>query len=98
MQLDLFYDYRTNVALYPRWQAFLRERRPPTLILWGQHDLFFTPQGGEAYLRDLPEAELIRLDSGHFVVEDQLEVVAGAIRRFYEMRVAAPAAAVAAAG
>jgi pimeloyl-ACP methyl ester carboxylesterase len=93
VQLDLFYDYRTNVALYPRWQAFLRERRPRTLILWGQNDLFFTPAGGEAYLRDLPDAELIKLDSGHFVVEDSLDTVAGAIRRFYEARVAAPATA-----
>ena len=71
-QLDLFYDYRTNVALYPKWQAFLREQRPETLILWGQKDLFFTPEGGEAYLTDLPEAELHRLDSGHFAVEDSL--------------------------
>ena len=54
VQLDLFYDYRTNVALYPAWQSFLRERQPETLILWGQNDIFFTPEGGEAYLRDLP--------------------------------------------
>ena len=51
VQLDLFYDYRTNVALYPAWQAFLRERQPQTLILWGQNDIFFTPESGEAYLR-----------------------------------------------
>src|SRR5262245_1059453 len=94
VQLDLFYDYRTNVALYPRWQALLRERQPKTLILWGQNDIFFTPQGGEAYLRDLPDAELIRLDSGHFVLEDMLEVVAAAVRRFYAERVAAPATGV----
>ena len=64
VQLDLLYDYRTNVALYPQWQAFLRERRPKTLIVWGENDLFFTPEGGRAYLRDLPEAELHMLDSG----------------------------------
>ena len=64
VQLDLFYDYRTNAALYPTWQAFLREKQPLTLILWGQGDIFFTPEGGEAYLRDLPDAELVRLDSG----------------------------------
>jgi pimeloyl-ACP methyl ester carboxylesterase len=87
VQLDLFYDYRTNAALYPTWQEFLRERRPPTLILWGQGDIFFTPEGGEAYLRDLPEAELIRLDSGHFAVEDNLDEITAAIRRFYDTRV-----------
>ena len=88
VQLDLFYDYRTNVELYPAWQAFLRERQPETLILWGQNDIFFTPEGGEAYLRDLPMAELIRLDTGHFAVEDKLEEIAEAIRRFYTERVA----------
>jgi pimeloyl-ACP methyl ester carboxylesterase len=88
VQLDLLYDYRTNPPLYPQWQAFLREHRPETLILWGQNDVFFTPAGGEAYLRDLPDAEIHRLDSGHFAVEDQLETIAGAILRFYERRVA----------
>ena len=73
MQLDLFYDYRTNAALYDTWQASLRERQPLTLIFWGQGDIFFTPAGGEAYLRDLPDAELVRLDSGHFAVEDNLD-------------------------
>lgn len=88
VQLDLFYDYRTNVALYPRWQALLRELQPETLILWGQHDIFFTPEGGEAYLRDLPNAELIRLDSGHFAVEDSLGEIVEAIARFHAQRVA----------
>ena len=77
VQLDLFYDYRTNAALYDTWQASLRERQPLTLIFWGQGDIFFTPAGGEAYLRDLPDAELVRLDSGHFAVEDNLEEIAG---------------------
>ena len=88
VQLDLFYDYRTNAALYDTWQATLREKQPLTLIFWGQGDIFFTPAGGEAYLRDLPDAELIRLDSGHFAVEDNLDVIAEAIVRFYETRVA----------
>jgi len=70
IQLDLFYDYRTNVARYAEWQNFLQQRQPKTLIFWGQQDLFFTREGGEAYLRDLPRAELHRLDSGHFAVED----------------------------
>jgi pimeloyl-ACP methyl ester carboxylesterase len=91
VQLDLFYDYRTNVELYPRWQAFLREHRPETLIFWGQHDIFFTPEGGEAYLKDLPDAELHRLDSGHFAIEDSLQEIAGNMRRFYDEKVAVPA-------
>jgi pimeloyl-ACP methyl ester carboxylesterase len=87
IQLDLFYDYRTNVELYPAWQKFLRERQPRTVIFWGQHDIFFTPEGGEAYLSDLPRAEMHRLDSGHFALEDSLDVIAGNIRRFYEEEV-----------
>lgn len=83
LHLDLFYDYRTNLPLYPRWQAFLRERRPKTLIFWGQSDMFFTPEGGDAYLADLPNAEMHRLDAGHFVTEDHLEYVANHIRRFH---------------
>lgn len=90
VQLDLFYDYRTNAALYDTWQASLRERQPLTLIFWGQGDIFFAPAGGEAYLRDLPDAELIRLDSGHFAVEDNLETIADNIARFYDSRVHAP--------
>jgi pimeloyl-ACP methyl ester carboxylesterase len=89
VQLDLLYDYRTNVALYSSWQKWLRQQRPQTLIFWGQKDVFFTPEGGEAYLRDLPDAELHRLDSGHFAVEDALETIATNIARFYDERVAA---------
>ena len=93
VQLDLFYDYRTNAALYATWQASLRERQPLTLIFWGQGDIFFTPAGGKAYLRDLPDAELVRLDSGHFAVEDNLEVIAARIIGFYDDRVLAGAGA-----
>ncbi len=88
VQMEFFYDYRTNVALYPQWQEFLRTRQPKTLIFWGQNDIFFTPQGGEAYLMDLPSAELHRLDSGHFAVEDSLDYIAANIRRFYDEKVA----------
>lgn len=87
MNLDLFYDYRTNVALYPEWQKFLRTRQPKTLIFWGQDDIFFTPQGGEAYLRDLPKAELHRLAAGHFAVEDNLDYIASHMKKFYGARV-----------
>jgi pimeloyl-ACP methyl ester carboxylesterase len=86
--LDLFYDYRTNVALYPKWQAFIRERQPKTIIFWGQHDIFFTPEGGEAYLHDLPKAEIHRLDAGHFAIEDHLDYISSNMRRFYATQVA----------
>ena len=66
----------TNVALYPEWQEFLRSRQPKTIIFWGQNDIFFTREGGEAYLKDLPKAEMHRLDSGHFAVEDCLDYIA----------------------
>ncbi len=89
LNLDLFYDYRTNVPLYPKWQAFLRERQPETVIFWGQNDIFFTPEGGDAYLADLPAAELHRLDAGHFAVEDHLDYIATHTRQFYAERVAA---------
>jgi pimeloyl-ACP methyl ester carboxylesterase len=88
VQLDLFCDYRTNVALYPKWQAFLRERQPKTIIFWGQDDIFFTKEGGEAYLKDLPQAELHRLDAGHFAVEDNLHYISEHIHTFYRDAVA----------
>jgi pimeloyl-ACP methyl ester carboxylesterase len=88
VQLDLFYDYRTNVTLYPQWQAFLKSRQPKTLLFWGQKDIFFTPEGGEAYLEALPKAEIHRLDSGHFAVEDSLAEIAGKMLAFHEAQVA----------
>jgi pimeloyl-ACP methyl ester carboxylesterase len=88
IQMEFFYDYRTNVTLYPRWQEFLRSRNPKTIIFWGQDDIFFTREGGEAYLRDLPQAEMHRLDSGHFAVEDCLEYIARNILRFFDEKVA----------
>ena len=87
IQLDLFYDYRTNVGLYPKWQAFLRARQPNAIIFWGQEDVFFTREGGEAYLKDLPKAEMHRLDSGHFALEDSLDYIASKIHRFYAEKV-----------
>jgi pimeloyl-ACP methyl ester carboxylesterase len=84
VQLDFFYDYRKNVELYPQWQAFLRQHQPKTIIFWGQDDIFFTPAGGEAYLRDLPKAEMHRLKSGHFAVEDSLTYIAEKMVAFYE--------------
>jgi len=84
VQLDFFYDYRTNVQLYPQWQAFLRDRQPRTIIFWGQDDIFFTREGGEAYLKDLPKAEMHRLNSGHFAVEDCLPTIVDRTLAFYE--------------
>jgi len=86
-QMDLFYDYRTNVALYPKWQKFLQDHQPKTLIFWGQNDIFFTSEGGEAYLKDIPDAGIYRLDSGHFAVEDCIEEIVTNIRKFYLERV-----------
>jgi pimeloyl-ACP methyl ester carboxylesterase len=88
VNLDLFYDYRTNVALYPKWQAFLRDRQPKTLIFWGQDDVFFTPAGGDDFLKDLPKAELHKLDAGHFAVEDHLSEISDDIHHFYDQKVA----------
>jgi len=88
MNLDLFYDYRTNVPLYPEWQAFLRAAQPKTIIFWGQDDVFFTKEGGEAYLKDLPNAEMHRLAAGHFAVEDNLEYISDHIHQFYTANVA----------
>ena len=91
VQLDLFYDYRTNVELYPKWQAFLKTQQPKTIIFWGQDDMFFTPEGGEAYLTDLPDAEMHRLAAGHFAVEDSLNEIASGMHRFYSDKVAGKA-------
>jgi pimeloyl-ACP methyl ester carboxylesterase len=92
LNLDLFYDYRANVPLYPEWQAFLRQRQPETLIFWGQDDIFFTREGGDAYLADLPGAELHRLQAGHFAVEDHLDYIASHMKQFYAARVAGKSA------
>ncbi|HVI27056.1 alpha/beta hydrolase [Hansschlegelia sp.] len=88
IQLDLFYDYRTNVPLYPQFQAFFRDRKPPTLILWGKNDKIFPEQGARPYLRDLPNADLHILDTGHFALEDKLDEMAPLIRGFLDKQVA----------
>ena len=87
IQLGLFYDYRTNVKRYAEWQDFLKKRQPKTIIFWGQDDLFFTREGGEAYLRDLPRAEMHRLDSGHFAVEDHASQIAERMISFHAREV-----------
>lgn len=82
IQLDMFYDYRTNLPLYPQVQAWLREWEPPTLIVWGKNDFIFPADGAMPYLRDLPEAELHLLDTGHFALEDKLDEIAPLIHDF----------------
>lgn len=82
IQLDLFGDYKSNVALYPKFQQYLRTHRPPTLAVWGRNDPFFLPQGAEAFKRDVPAAEIHLIDAGHFPLEAHLDEVAGIIRAF----------------
>jgi len=82
IQLDLFLDYASNVALYPTFQAYLRTSRPPLLAIWGRNDPFFLPAGAEAFRRDVPNAEVHFLETGHFALETHAEEIAAAIRGF----------------
>jgi pimeloyl-ACP methyl ester carboxylesterase len=82
-QLDLLEDYKTNVAAYDSWQAAFRAHQPKTLIVWGKNDPFFVPAGAEAYLRDLPDAKLVWLDAGHFVLDENAERVAFEIKQMF---------------
>jgi pimeloyl-ACP methyl ester carboxylesterase len=82
IQADLFYDYRTNVESYPKWQAWLREQQPATLVLWGRYDSSFTVAGALAYRRDVPGAEIHLLDAGHFALDEAVDEIAAYIRRF----------------
>jgi pimeloyl-ACP methyl ester carboxylesterase len=82
VMLDLFKDYGSNLALYPRFQAFFRARRPPALIVWGKNDVIFPADGARAYLRDLPDAELHLLDTGHFALEDKGDEIAALMLDF----------------
>jgi pimeloyl-ACP methyl ester carboxylesterase len=82
IQLDLFLDYASNVALYPAWQQYFRDSRPPLLAVWGRNDPFFLPAGAEAFKRDIPDADVRFLDTGHFALETHVEEVAAAIGEF----------------
>ncbi|WP_042270203.1 alpha/beta fold hydrolase [Paraburkholderia heleia] len=84
IQLDLFRDYRSNVALYPEFQAYFRTHRPPFLAVWGKNDPFFLPAGAEAFKRDLPQAVVRFLDTGHFALETHAEEIAMAITEFLD--------------
>ena len=84
IQMDLFYDYRTNVPLYPQFQAFFRKYQPPTLIVWGKNDFIFPPEGAAPYRRDLQNVETHLLDTGHFALETHGEEIASRIEEFLQ--------------
>ncbi len=82
IQLQLFYSYGSNPPLYPQWQAYFRKYQPPTLIVWGKNDEIFPAEGAHPYKRDLKEVDFHLLDTGHFALEEDGEVIAQHIRRF----------------
>jgi pimeloyl-ACP methyl ester carboxylesterase len=81
IQLDLFLDYASNLGLYPAFQQYFRDAKPPLLAIWGKHDPFFIPPGAEAYRRDNPDAVVEFLDTGHFALETHVDDIALAIDR-----------------
>src|SRR5215472_9660696 len=95
IQLDLLYNYQSNIALYDRWHDYFRKRQPRMLILWGKNDPFFTVEGAKAYQRDIPNAELHLIDTGHFALEDFSGFIAERMRKFLGQS-AAPSGATAA--
>jgi pimeloyl-ACP methyl ester carboxylesterase len=84
IQMDLFYDYRTNIALYPEFHAFFKEYQPPALIAWGKNDSAFTPKGAEAYARDLKNVDTHFLDTGHFALETHCNEITNLIESFFQ--------------
>jgi len=82
IQSDLFYDYRTNVESYPKWQAWMRERKPRLLVLWGKYEMSFDPSEPESYRRDVPAAEVHLVDGGHFALDTAADEIAGYLRGF----------------
>jgi pimeloyl-ACP methyl ester carboxylesterase len=82
IQLNLLHDYQNNPPKYEGWHEFFRNSQPPTLIVWGKNDPFFTVEGAEAYLKDLPKAQLYLLDTGHFALEEELESIADKMKEF----------------
>ena len=87
IQIELFYSYGTNPPLYPEWQAYFRQHQPPTLIAWGKNDYIFPGEGAEPYKRDLKDVEFHLLDTGHFALEEDGEVIAGLMRDFLDRNV-----------
>ena len=93
IQLDLFLDYASNVALYPKFQEYFRTKRPPLLAVWGKNDPFFLPPGAEAFKRDNPNAEVHFYDTGHFALETHHREIADAIREFLNRKLTTQASA-----
>jgi len=93
IQLDLFLDYASNVALYPKFQEYFRTKRPPLLAVWGNSDQFFLPPGAEAFKCDNPSAEVHFYDAGHFALETHAQEIAGAIRDFLSRKLPRKASA-----
>ncbi len=93
IQLDLLYNYQSNVALYDQWHQYFRNSQPRMLIVWGKNDPFFTVEGAKAYRRDLPQAELHLIDTGHFALEDSCNFIAEHMREFLSQGVAPEATA-----
>ena len=91
IQLDLFLDYASNVALYPRFQEYFRAKQPPVLAVWGKNDPFFLPAGAEGFKRDIPSTELHFYDTGHFALETHHREIAEAIRDFLGRKLASKA-------
>jgi len=87
IQLALFYDYQTNIPLYPEWQAKFREYQPPALITWGKNDYIFPADGAHPYKRDLKNLDFHLLDTGHFALEEDIRVITDYIREFMEINV-----------
>ena len=82
--MRLAFDYKSNLQRYADWQAWLRRHQPPALIIWGRHDPFFTVDGALAYLRDLPNADVHLLDTGHFALEERIETIASLMLAFLQ--------------
>ena len=93
IQLDLFLDYASNVALYPKFQEYFRTKKPSLLAVWGKNDPFFLPPGAAAFKRDNPMAEVHLFDTGHFALETHAQEIAAAIRDFLGRKLAERAAA-----
>ena len=93
IQLDLFLDYASNVALYPMFQDYFRTKKPPLLAVWGKNDPFFLAPGAEAFKRDNPNAEVHFYDTGHFALETHAQEIAATIRDFLTRKVASKASA-----
>ncbi len=91
IQLDLFYDYRTNLPLYPAIQEYFRKNLPPTLVVWGKNDKIFPADGAHPYRRDLPDVEFHLLDTGHFALEDKADEMIPLIHDFLDRKIASSA-------